>query len=102
MNLGDRINCGRLTPSHIGLPDKRVQAILADSIDAKAISVDGSPLAYSDLTNVPAVDTAVTADSTNLVTSGAVEAAIAAVTSNTGTCTRLLRRPRSRAPSRRQ
>ena len=51
MNLGDRINCGKLTPSHIGLPDKRVQAILTDSIDAKAISVEGSPLAYSNLTN---------------------------------------------------
>ena len=84
MNLGDRINCGRLTPSHIGLPDKRVQGILTDSIDAKAIRVDGSPLAYGDLANLPTVDTTVTADSINLVTSGAVESAIAAVTSSTG------------------
>ena len=76
MNLGERVECGRLTPTHIGLTDKRVQSILTHAIDASQITVNGSPLAYSDLANLPTVDDTVTADSTHLVTSGAVQSAI--------------------------
>jgi hypothetical protein len=83
MNLGDRINCGRLAPTHIGLSDKRVQSILANSVDVTSISISGAPLAYSDLANTPTVDASVTASSSNLISSGAVETAIATVTSNT-------------------
>jgi hypothetical protein len=84
MNLGDRINCGKLNPTSIGLVDRRVQSILTDEIDAKTIKIEGNPLEYDDLANLPTVDTAVTAGSSNLVTSGAVQTAIDSVTSNTG------------------
>ena len=83
MNLGERVECGRLTPRTIGLSDRKVESILAAAIDASSYAVNGAPLAYNDLANLPSVDTAVTENSSSLVTSGAVSTAIANVTSET-------------------
>jgi hypothetical protein len=44
MNLGDRVECGKLTPTHIGLADKRVQSILTTTLDVGSITLGGSDL----------------------------------------------------------
>jgi hypothetical protein len=76
MNLGDRVYCGVITPVQIGLTDRKVQNILAETIDATAITINGAPMCYDDMNGLPTVDTAVAGGSANLVTSGAVHAAI--------------------------
>ena len=76
MNLGDRVYCGVITPIQIGLTDRKVQNILAETIDATAITINGAPMCYNDMDGLPSADTVVSDGSANLVTSGAVHAAI--------------------------
>ena len=47
MNLGDRVECGRLAPDHVGMASKRVQSITANALDATKITLGGADLQTS-------------------------------------------------------
>ena len=44
MNLGDRVSCGKLTPTHIGLTDRKVTEIIATALEADTIALGGTDL----------------------------------------------------------
>ena len=45
MNLGSRVDCGKLTVESIGLPDQKVSTIIAQAVDAANITLAGADLA---------------------------------------------------------
>ena len=44
MNLGDRVSCGKFTPTHIGLTDRKVTEIIATALEADTIAFGGTDL----------------------------------------------------------
>lgn len=44
MNLGNRVSCGVLTPSHIGLADRKVNSVIATALDADTVKLGGTDL----------------------------------------------------------
>ena len=51
MNLGDRAQCKLFLPNKIGHSGRRVEAIIADSVDTTSITLNGSDLTTT-LTNM--------------------------------------------------
>jgi hypothetical protein len=84
--LGNSVSCDVLSSGTI-----KVDSLVAQSATFSTVQVHGDSLSavatsgdYNDLEHTPSVDGSVTENSTNLVTSGAVHAAISNVTTNTG------------------
>ena len=44
MNLGDRVICGVLTPTHVGLTDRKVESVIATALEVDTIALSGTDL----------------------------------------------------------